>query len=66
MDVKTTTKNEITAKNARKADWSLTKLKIKSQAKIVQNWGLNKFKFQRQKNSKFLIINFLDKTKPER
>ena len=44
MDVKTTTtKNEITAKNARKADWSLTKLKIKSQAKIVQDWRLNKF-----------------------
>ena len=66
MDVKIATKNEITAKITRRADWSLTKLKIKNQAKIVQDWGLNKFKFQRQKNSKFLIINFLDKTKPER
>ena len=66
MDVKITTKNEITAKITRRTDWSLTKLKIKSQAKIVQDWGLNKFKFQRQKNSKFLIVNFLDKTKLER
>ena len=66
MDVKIATKNEITAKITRRDDWSLTKLKIKSQAKIVQDWRLNKFESQKQKNSKFLIINFLDKTKPER